>query len=292
MKLSEKKLKLVLQAQQNEITEYFVYKNLAKISKNNGNSKNAKILNEIAKEEKMHYGIFEELSGQKVKPSKSRVLLYGFIARTLGITFGLRLMERGEKSAQNNYEQIKNLSPKIPSIIKDEKEHEHKLIDLLHSKALEYISSIVLGLNDALVELTGALAGLTLALQDSRIIAIAGLITGIAASLSMGASEYLSTKEDGNSKNPLKASIYTGVAYLITVAILITPYLVMGNPIYALLITLGLALLIILSFTFYISVAKNIPLKKRFLEMASLSMGVAVINFFIGLAIRYFVGEI
>ena len=69
-----------------------------------------------------------------------------------------------------------------------------------------YTGSIVLGLNDALVELTGALAGLTLALQDTKLIALTGSITGIAAALSMGASEYLSTKSEDVDRSPVKAS--------------------------------------------------------------------------------------
>ena len=51
---------------------------------------------------------------------------------------------------------------------------------------LEYMGSVVLGLNDALVEFTGALAGFTLALSDSRLTALTGSITGIAAALSIG----------------------------------------------------------------------------------------------------------
>jgi VIT1/CCC1 family predicted Fe2+/Mn2+ transporter len=91
------------------------------------------------------------------------------------------------------------------------KELSQKLISLIDEERLKYVSSMVLGLNDALVELTGALTGLTLALQNPRLIAIVGFITGIAASMSMAASEYLSTKQEDTEKNPLKASVYTGL---------------------------------------------------------------------------------
>ena len=50
------------------------------------------------------------------------------------------------------------------------------------------MGSVVLGLNDELVEFTGALAGFTLALSDHRLIALTGSITGIAAALSMASS--------------------------------------------------------------------------------------------------------
>ena len=102
------------------------------------------------------------------------------------------------------------------------------------------------------------------------IIALTGLITGIAASLSMGASEYLSVKSEGqsNKKDPIKASVYTGVMYLVTVAILITPYFIFSSIYLSLAVTLCNAVTIILFFTFYISVAQDLPFKKRFLEMA------------------------
>ena len=130
------------------------------------------------------------------------------------------------------------------------------------------------------------LPGLTFAIQNSQVIAVAGLITGIAASLSMGASEYLSQKSDGEATNPLKASIYTGSTYVITVFLLVLPYLILSNPYFALPITLTAAICIVFLFTFYISVAKDLPFWRRFLEMTLISMGIAAVSFLIGLAIR------
>jgi len=49
-------------------------------------------------------------------------------------------------------------------------------------------------------------------------------------------------------------------------------------------------ILIILIFTYYISVAKEIPFKKRFLEMALISLGIAAISFGIGVLIKIFFG--
>jgi VIT1/CCC1 family predicted Fe2+/Mn2+ transporter len=50
------------------------------------------------------------------------------------------------------------------------------------------------------------------------------------------------------------------------------------------------SILLILIFTFYISIAKEMNFRKRFSEMAAISLGVAIINFFIGLGIRKFFG--
>ncbi len=124
------------------------------------------------------------------------------------------------------------LIPYIPAakqVMDDEDAHEQQILALLDEEHLRYTGSMVLGLNDALVELTGALAGFTLALQDTRLIALTGSITGIAAALSMAASEYLSTKAEGMGKDPLKAALYTGIAYILTVLLLIAPYLLFAN---------------------------------------------------------------
>jgi VIT1/CCC1 family predicted Fe2+/Mn2+ transporter len=145
----------------------------------------------------------------------------------------------------------------------------------------------VLGLSDALVELTGALAGLTLALGNSRLIALIGLITGIAAAMSMAASEYLSRRaEEKKDHSPLKAAVYTGIAYIATVTLLVMSFLLLNNPLVSLAITLLFALLIIVSFTYYLAVVRDMPFKHRFLEMAGLCLGVSLISFGIGFVLR------
>jgi VIT1/CCC1 family predicted Fe2+/Mn2+ transporter len=149
---------------------------------------------------------------------------------------------------------------------------------------------MVLGLNDALVELTGALAGFTFALQNATLIALTGSITGFAAALSMGASEYLSTKTEETDKNPLTASMYTSTAYILTVVVLILPYILLRNPFLSLGITLLCAILIIAVFNFYISVAKDECFRSRFLEMSGLSLGVALLSFTVGFLLRIFIG--
>jgi VIT1/CCC1 family predicted Fe2+/Mn2+ transporter len=161
---------------------------------------------------------------------------------------------------------------------------------MLDEEGLRYAGSVVLGLNDALVELTGALAGLTFAFQNTRLIALAGLITGISASFSMAASEYLSTKSEEGEKKPLRSAIYTGIAYIVTVALLVMPYLVLENYLASLLWTILNAVLVIAVFNYYISVARGYNFRKRFVEMASISLGVALFSFILGNFIRIWLG--
>lgn len=283
MKLSKKTLSVLTQFQRNEITEYKVYKYLSTKIKDF----NKQILQGIAREELKHYNFFKKYTGKDVKPYYNRVRRYILISNIFGIKFGLKFMEKGEQRAQSNYSKLIHQVPEIKKIINDEDEHEKKLLNVINEEKLKYIGSIVLGLNDALVELTGALAGLTLALQKATLIAVAGLITGIAAALSMAASEYLSTKTDGH-KKPKTSALYTGIAYIITVLILITPFFIFANPFVSLALTILFAITIIFIFTYYVSVVNDLSLKNRFFEMAGISLGVAAISFIIGLLIRTF----
>ena len=270
-----------------EITEYHIYKRLAKSIKD---PENRLIMEKIAEDELRHSEDWQKYTQQEIKPNMWQVWKYYLISRIFGFTFGIKLMEQGEEKAQENYAQLKGKIPDIDKWIHEEEIHEQKLLAMLDEERLRYAGSVVLGLNDALVELTGALAGLTLALQNVKLIALSGLITGIAASLSMAASEYLSTRSEATDKHPVRAAVYTGIAYIITVTLLVLPYLLIPNYIVDLVITLAVAVLIIAAFNYYISVAKDEPFRPRFLEMAGLSLGVATFSFIIGFFIRQWLG--
>lgn len=279
--------KKVIDAQRNEITEYIIYDKLANSVKD---PHNKKVLKHLSKDELRHYNLWKKLTKIDVKPKKFMIWLYFLISRIFGLTFGIKLMENGERHALKFYKNLSKTVPIAKDILKDEAVHERKIINLIDEEKLKYVGSMVLGLNDALVELTGALAGLTFAFQNTRLISIAGLITGIAASLSMAASEFLSKKSEETSKSPLKASFYTGIAYVITVLLLILPYFILNNPYYALIFTIIIAVIIIFIFNFYIATAKEIPFKKRFFEMLLISLGIAALTFIIGSLIRAYMG--
>jgi len=285
--LNAEQIDQIKQFQRNEITEYYIYSRLARRIKN---EKNSKLLENIGKDEMRHYMFWKEISNANVKPNWLKVFKFYWIARIFGITFGIKLMERGEEGAHESYMNAASFVPEARQIALEEDGHEKELIGMIEEKKLEYVGSIVLGLNDALVELTGTLAGLTFALQNTRLIAIAGLITGIAASFSMAASQYLSTKAENNGSNAITSSFYTGFAYVFTVVILILPYFLFTNYFVCLGLTLTFVVLIILFFNYYISVAKDLNFSKRFWEMFTISMGVAAFTFGIGYLVRIFLG--
>jgi len=248
------------------------------------------VLNAISFEELEHCEVLMKYTGIIPSPYGWKVILYYVLARLFGLTFTIKLMENGESEAQDMYARYKDY-PEVVALGQEEEKHEEQLIAMINEERLSYMGSVVLGLNDALVEFTGALAGFTLALNDSKLIALTGSITGIAAALSMASSEYLSTKSDGDGeKHPIKAAVYTGFAYIVTVFALILPFILISNVLVALGLMLVAALIIIGLFNYYYAIAKSESFKKRFVEMAVLSFSVATVSFLIGYALKYFTG--
>ena len=284
---SAKELSDFIVMQKSEASGIAIYSKLSRIS---GDSGNARILSMLAKEESRHYSVLKAYTGKDVAHSRFDVFRTVLTARIFGLTFALKLMERTETKAAAGYAAYTKRFPDVAAIAKDEEKHEDRLIGMLREEKLEYMGSVVLGLNDALVELTGALVGFTFALANSRLIALIGLITGISAALSMAASEYLSTKTEGGSNSALKASVYTGIAYIITVALLVAPYLLLSNSYLSLGIMFALALCIIAAFNYYYSVVRDERFLHRFGEMAALSGAVSLVSFLIGFALKRYTG--
>ena len=286
--VSQAALEIIRKMQQSELTESVIYEKIARFAKG---EENKETLRRLAREERAHYEIWKNYTGEEMKPEQGKVLKFTFIARVFGFTFAVKLMEKGEGRAQEEYDALSEEVPESVMIRKQEEEHENALLGMLDEERLQYVGSMVLGLNDALVELTGSLAGFTFAMQNTRLIALSGLIIGISATFSMASSEFLAARSEGRT-DALKSCTYTGIAYLITVILLIAPYLLFGTAqfIPALVCMLAVVIAIIAGFTYYTSVAQDQPFKSRFVEMAGISVSVAVISFFVGVLAKQFLG--
>ena len=278
----------VLRSQRDEETGALVYDFMARREKN---VENKGILARMSADEKSHAGYWQGISGKPIRANRWKVLWLKILSRVLGYTFVLKRIAADETAAVKGYAQLVAAIPEAQRVQTDEKRHEDELIAMLDEERLQYVGAMVLGLNDALVELTGTIAGLSFAMQNTGVVALSGIITGVSATLSMAASNYLAERADGN-PNALKSSIYTGVAYLITVALLVLPYLLLPNNLWpvALICMIVIVVLIIFAFNYYISVAKTLPFKRRFIEMVSISLGVAVVAFLIGLLAKALLG--
>jgi VIT1/CCC1 family predicted Fe2+/Mn2+ transporter len=280
----------LIRLQANELTEYTIYQELEKVTRDENNRK---VLEEVLQDELNHWNTLEGLTKSRVQPNGFRVARYRFLARWLGLSFALKLMERHNNFTKGTYRHLSKRVPGVALMLRNMDVHEHQVLARLKEEPVEYAGAMVLGLNDAIVEFTGTLAGLTLAIQNAPLIGLSVLVMGVAASLSMAASGYQSWKEDGEkgtSKNPVKGALYTGLAYIATVLVLISPYFFNSNVFVALATTVSFSVLIILIYTFYISTAKDLDFKKRFLEMTLISLSIAAVSFCAGWVIKHTLG--
>ena len=282
----------LLKLQRMEATEAEVYRRLARMQKD---PVNRSILEGISLEEERHESVIEGMTGEKVRADMGKVRRQIMLARLFGFTFSVKMMEATEKDVAAEYRELG-----LDDIAEEEEAHEENMIGMLDEERLRYSGSVVLGMSDALVELTGALAGLTFALQSLNLVALAGLVTGIAAAFSMGASEYLSSRAEKKSESAVRAAFFTWISYLITVLLLVSPYLLLTaeSPdfhglephVQALLYTFAIGLLIVAVFNFYVSVVEEVSFSSRFMEMAGILGVVSLISYGIGILLRGMLG--
>ncbi|MED5452790.1 MAG: VIT1/CCC1 family protein [Candidatus Thermoplasmatota archaeon] len=290
--MDEERRARLLKLQRMEATETEVYRRLARMQKD---EVNRSILEGISLEEERHEAVIAGMTGEKVLPDMRKVRRQIMLARLFGFTFSVKMMESTEQDAAAEYRELG-----LDDIADEEEAHEENMIGMLDEERLRYSGSVVLGMSDALVELTGALAGLTFALQSLNLVALAGLVTGISAAFSMGASEYLSSRAEKKSESAVKAAFFTWISYLITVLMLVSPYLLFssGSPdfqglephIQALVCTFIIGLLIVAVFNFYVSVVEGVSFRSRFIEMAAILGVVSLISYGIGIALRGILG--
>lgn len=203
----------------------------------------------------------------------------------------LRLMERRLRHMVNGYGVLEREYALMPGAVPAVEADAACVADLSGKDGgvCCFMSAVVLGLNDALVEMTGALAGFTMVLHDNRLIALAGFTTGIAATLSMAASEFFSQKTSSGGQ-PRMAAISTGIAYFITVILLLLPYMLLPEPIVALAVCMLIAALIILGFTWVDSFLRRTKFWRSFFQMLGVSFGVSIAIFLISWLVRSWFG--
>ncbi len=284
MVLNSKLKAKLIEIQEKEITEHAVYKTLSEMAK----GKNSEILKQISEDELGHYNEWKNYTQIEIRANRLSVLKYLIISKIFGLMFMMKLMEENEEQAQASYSKVLEELPEAKQILAEEVEHEKLLIEMIDEKRLKYLSSIISGLNDALIELAGELAGFTFALQNTSLIGFAGLIAGIAQFLSSSASEmelYL-TERTVENKEAIRKSFFEGSIYLITVFFLITPFFLIQNPFFAMGISAFNSFLIIIFFTYYVSIVKELSLKKMFSITVLITLGIGAVSFIIGWIVK------
>lgn len=262
---------------------------------------NRETLSRLAEHERGHVDFWlgvGNIPETKLRPRRFKHHMLVWASRILGIAFTIRWLEKGEEDAIETYKDLLNdglLTPeqstRVAEILREEEEHEQALEEHLHDERRLYLGAAVLGLNDALVELTGGLTGLVSSIANPKLIGFAGLVVGLSASMAMAGSNFLSVDIGEHSElNPRKAAAYTGIAYLVVVVALVISFFVLPDRHVALAITWVVAVLVIAGFSYYSSVMQGTSFWRRFWLMTALGLGAAVISFGVGKALGSILG--
>ncbi len=274
----------------NELTEHVVYLELARRERNIANKT---ALENLAAQEYGHYLFWKDLAGNPdLRPKRHAIWGTILLRDILGITFITKFAESHEKDSVAAYNATLNTIPddkrsRLLAIIEDERSHEKTLIGQLKEKRIAYIGFIVLGLADAIVEITGTHAGFLGVTGSTLIAGVAGIIVGFSAAISMGSAAYLQAKQ-GAEKSPLTSALATGVSYLCSVICLALPYFLIRTMITAFLLSASVGIMLIAGFTFYGAIVFDRKFWREFGEAVSLMLGTAVATFIVGT----FVGKI
>ena len=269
-----------------EYRDYMIYSILAKKKKN---EKRARVLQRLAEHEKKHYEFWHRLSGscKGASVGKLMVVFVVLLRMLFGLTFTLKLLERGEVETVNKYRKFaENLTGNerkiLEEIIKEEMEHESLLVEEINEAVMRYLGFIVLGLADAIVEITGVHAGFLGVTSNTVMAGIAGLVVGFAAAISMASAAYLQAKQEKTSRSPLVSAMVTGLAYIAAVIILALPYFIMHEMIIAFAASVLAGITLIAGFSFYASVLFERSFVREFLESTALMLGTAMATYFFG----------
>jgi VIT1/CCC1 family predicted Fe2+/Mn2+ transporter len=272
-----------------EYTDSALYKRLSKTVPQS--SPFAEVLMHLSATEHGHYEFWRKYApGEGPKLDRLKVVWILFLRRVFGLTFASRYLDRHESSVVEEYRALAGMIPEsdraaFDRMVADEREHEQEFARKIESSTIRYISFIVLGLADALVEITGIHAGSLGIYNKTEYAGLAGVVAGAAASLAMASAAFAQAKQGFQGSAKLSA-VYTGVSYFITAIILATPYFLTSTMLFALTSSLTLAVIILAMTTYYSTVISGKPFSRDFLEILLIMLGVTVALYFFGYLIR------
>ncbi len=256
------------------------------------------ILQAFANQEQKHYDFWlKYVNGQPIY-SQRRLWWYKFLVWFLGPTFVIRLLERDEHRTITAYKAMVEVLPEeegkaLKHLIEEEEEHERAFMEALgvEEPRVKYVGFVVLGLSDAIIEVTGVHAGFLGVSHKPLIAGIAGLIVGFAASISMGSAAYLQAKQNPQ-VSALRSAFYTGFSYLLAVVILALPYFLTGDMKIAFWLSVVIAVLLILAFVYYSSVLFMRFFQSEALESIAVLGGTTVLSYGFGELLRWAFPEV
>jgi VIT1/CCC1 family predicted Fe2+/Mn2+ transporter len=288
-------------AREQAAEELFAYRLYSALARRFPDGTSRRMMQQLADQEKGHVDFWLGVSGERpdsIRIPRLKYRLLVLASRLLGPAFTVRWLERGEDKAIAAYRELladgqlsSEQQDAIRKMLSEEEEHEQFLERGIEDERRLYLGAAVLGLNDALVELTGGLTGLASSISDPKLIGFASLVVGIAASMSMAASNFLSVDIGEESElKPGKAAAYTGTAYILVVIGLVLPFFLLSDRRIALAISWASAVVIIAAFSFYSAVMQGKSFLRRFSVMLAFGLGVAIVSFGIGKVLGAMIG--
>jgi len=276
----------ILSFQRREITEHFIYQKIANSTKD---KRDKKLLNIISRDELTHYIFWKKKSHRDLKPNFFEVYFTLFFAKILGYVFILRFFINNEKKAQTGYHRLINIYPHINDLLKDEKKHERHITTILNKHHLRYLDSVFVGLDDAVIELLGLLIGLIIVLNDKSVILLIGTIITLSTAVRAGASQYFEMEVEARGhKKPIIAFFYSFLGFFIAATLLLFPFLIFSNIYFSAMLMLFNSFILILFFSYYFSVLKNLSFRKKCRDIMIITYGVALLTFAVSLLIKHY----
>jgi VIT1/CCC1 family predicted Fe2+/Mn2+ transporter len=275
-----------------ELTDYVIYSKLSE-SERKKNTSFKKILERLADMEYEHYTFWSTYNSEKPSVSAFKIRLMKLLRKVLGVTFTVRYLEKSELKSVNKYREIMNLFPPtgkkvLDQIIADEERHQREFNRHFKGR-INYISFIVLGLADALVEIAGIHAGALGIYNSTEVAGLAGIVAGAAASIAMASAAYAQAKTGFKGSAAISA-IYTGISYFITAVFLATPYFLTRIMLTALIVSLIVGVVLIGIITYFGSIVSGTVFRRDFAEVTGIMFGAASALYLLGLTIRHFTG--
>lgn len=169
---------LIIEAQRSEVTEYHIYKSLARHARD---KENKRLLEQIAAEELEHYRFWMDY-GDEVDPMWWKVNLYILMSRIFGFVFALKLMERKEQIAEKKYLEISKFIPEVVKIAGEERGHEKILLNMVTDSRLKGMGSWIISINLVVFSLIILLFVLSMTTQNPILMATIAMISILAVS--------------------------------------------------------------------------------------------------------------
>jgi len=139
--------------------EYTDYSTYLALSRRERNPSFKKALEELAQEERDHYEFWKKYAPDTRVSTNRLSLFFVLVLRIiLGLTFTMKFLERHEEDVISRYKQVAGSiliedRTRFDAMVNDEEHHENYLMGEVKEGRVKYMSFIVLGLADAVVDL-------------------------------------------------------------------------------------------------------------------------------------------